>query len=371
VGVLLGLGDSQLREAVVCENRADSRLGFGRRERDRKVERLVVLGHRHQFDRRSVDLEPLGLPIVRVDSGEEPCHLPGAVCTEVEEDRRVTVFDSGEVAVVPRASHDRRFDELVGVVTVVGLLDSFDRRVGSVVGRPVHNCVVGSLRPLPVLVSVHRVVAARDGRHVASAVFPGDRFEVGEELTSRFRCSISSVGEGVCDGLDATLGRTLDQCVEVCLCRVDAAVADETEKVDTSVVLVGGLEGVVDCIDVAELSGVDGVVDPRERLIHRPARADVDVADFTVAHLTVREADRPAVSRECSEGTLASDPVERRCVCRPDGISSVVIAETPAVENDQRRAHIRTVSGRAFRSVDPATVPFQCRYRRLRSYSGS
>jgi len=347
VGVLLRLGDPELCESVIRQHRTQGRLGLLRRERHREVERLVVLGHRDEFDRRRCRLDPRRVPVVRAHVCEHPSQLTSAVGTEVTEHHGVAVREPRVVA------DDGRLDELVGVAAFVRPLDRFDCGVGSVIGFSGDDSVVRASRPFPVLVAIHRVVPPGDGRDTAGATLGGDTLQFGEILSTAVGRGVTAVGERVGDGLDTTVGGRLDQCVEVRLSGVDTAVTDESEQVESAVVA-GVIERVLDGVDPVEPALGDRVVDPRVRLVDDAAGTDVLVADLAVAHLSLREADGAAVRPERPERTGLANPVERRRLGSPDGVPSVVIPQRPPVEHDQRGAHTRGSPSRRFRSVGPS-----------------
>ena len=153
MGVLLGLGDVELGNAVAGEHLRQNVGEILARERDRRGDVVGVLRHLHVVRKRRV-----GAPVEAVEVGlrERPRELAGAVRPEVEEDRRVARPDPAARGI---ADHDR-LDELVGHAGGVARLDRLDRVVGARADA-VHDRVVGPLRAVPAAVAVHRVVAAR------------------------------------------------------------------------------------------------------------------------------------------------------------------------------------------------------------------
>jgi len=118
---------------------------------------------------------------------------------------------------------DDRLDELVRHAGVVTGLYGHGRGLAPA-GSTGDDCVEGSLRPLPALVSVHGVVAARDG---------GDLLlrQLGEIVDGRVRRDVSAVGEGVDERalLHALPPRQLEERPQVVDVRMDAAVGDQAE----------------------------------------------------------------------------------------------------------------------------------------------
>ena len=141
MGVLLGLGDVELADAVLGQHLRDRLGDVLLLERDRAVEVVPVAGHRRQVE-----------PAVEEPLGE----LAGPVGPEVEEDRGVRRPE-------PRARQHDGLDELVRDAGVVARLDRGHRVFGrSRLARDDRG--ERAVRPVPALVAVHRVVAAADGR---------------------------------------------------------------------------------------------------------------------------------------------------------------------------------------------------------------
>jgi hypothetical protein len=93
---------------------------------------------------------------------------------------------------------------------------------------------------------------------------------------------------------------------------VDAAVAHESHEVDAPTGRRDVFERAGDRVVVAERPRLEGVRDPRVRLLDDPPSADVQMADLRVPHLALREPDAPAVYDERSVRAIAGDGVERR-----------------------------------------------------------
>jgi len=131
--------------------------------------------------------------------------------------------------------------------------------------------------------------------------------------------------------------------VEVALVGVDAAVADESEEVDPSARPVDVPERGVDGVVLAEVVGRDGVLDAGVGLFDDPSGTDREMADLAVAHLSLGETDRPAVSGERAGRAGVAVAVERRRAGGPDGVPSrlIVAGQPPAVQDDQRGVHGR------------------------------
>ena len=67
---------------------------------------------------------------------------------------------------------------------------------------------------------------------------------------------------------------------------VDAAVADEAHQMHRAAVGRGSLERGPECLGVSEFALANVAVDSGDPLVDDMSRADVQVADFAVAHLS-------------------------------------------------------------------------------------
>jgi hypothetical protein len=74
-------------------------------------------------------------------------------------------------------------------------------------------------------------------------------------------------------------------------------------------------------------------------LVDDPPGTDVEVTNLAVAHLALREADATPGNRQSSVGAAVGQAIKRRRLGASDRVSSVVIAESPAVENHERSLH--------------------------------
>ena len=79
----------------------------------------------------------------------------------------------------------------------------------------------------------------------------------------------------------------------------------------------------------------NGFVDARQVLDHHAAGADIEMADFGIAHLAVRQADVLARSVENSVRTALPEAAEIRCLSLANGVIARVVAPAPAIQNDQ------------------------------------
>jgi len=103
---------------------------------------------------------------------------------------------------------------------------------------------------------------------------------------------------------------------------------------------------------VLQLSFGNGFVDPGEILINNPARAEVEVADFGVAHLSLRQTDVRTTGTQFPSGIIAVKPVVERGAGKQGGVA-VLLAffaaagiDSPTIANDEnnRPGHGRNLA---------------------------
>ena len=84
-----------------------------------------------------------------------------------------------------------------------------------------------------------------------------------------------------------------------------------------------------------ELAVLDHQLDAGAVHVHDAAGADVEVADFAVAHLPVGQADEVAAGVNERVGILAQQAVVGRLAGERDGVGLGFGAVSPAVEDDE------------------------------------
>jgi hypothetical protein len=160
-------------------------------------------------------------------------------------------------------------------------------------------------------------------------------------ISARFRRGVAAVGENMDDNVgDAfALGHCKER-VKVGVVGVDAAVADEAHEMEAARAGVGhgGFESGI----VAEIAVADHPVDAGDVHLDDAAGADVEMADFGVAHLAIGEADGFATRMDERIGEVPDEGVEDRRVGGEDGVALDGCGVAPAVEdgeNNRRFGH--------------------------------
>ena len=110
---------------------------------------------------------------------------------------------------------------------------------------------------------------------------------------------------------------------------VNAAVRHEPEQVDVSPTFASATERGDERLVLGERAVLDGAVHPDEVLEEDPARADREVPDLGVAHLSRRKADRLAGRGERPVRVSLQERVEHGRVRELDGIPRVRAVRSP------------------------------------------
>ena len=205
--------------------------------------------------------------------------LPHPVRAEVEEDQRIAVFDPPQVGSLGRQHRDR-LHELVGHALLVKPPYRLQRLLRLRADTERHQ-VVTALHALPSLVAVHREIAADDGGEMRARAE-----QLAQVLLGRLRRRVAAVEDGMDeDSLRAERVRRVDQLVQMRLQRVHAAIGQQPHEMHPPPAYRLGQHLVLRQI---------GVADAHDVLIDHASRADVQVPDLGIAHLSVRQSDRGA-----------------------------------------------------------------------------
>jgi hypothetical protein len=153
------------------------------------------------------------------------------------------------------------------------------------------------------------------------------------------------------DALHAPLRRQVDQREQVLVHRVNAAGADQAEDVQRTMIALRELTGLDERGIIEKGTTPDGLVDPHEVLHDHAAGPEVQVADFAVSHLPLRQSN--SQSRRLEQGARRAGPqsIPGRRVGECDRVSLPRFAISPSVEHDEHDGaalrHSATISRRS------------------------
>ena len=338
MGVFLGLGNMELPQAQAREVFAEGIVEVLLGEEDMDAGERVVVG-RHAVVLEVRDGGHVLLRDVVLSEGDGD--FLGAVAAEVEEDDDIARLDATVDGAV-----DEGFHELVGVLVGlgVGVVARLDTRhhVGHGAALSVDNEVVSKLDAVPMLVAVHGVVAADGGGHHAGAGGLHVLLQVDDEALAGPGVGIAAVHEAVDVAVeDAILGGDVDEFLEVVYRGVDAAVGGQPHEVEA---MAGGLGVGVGRLDFGVVEdGIvgAGAVDAHEVLVDNASSTDVEVAGLRVAHLSGREAHSLAGGLEDGMGVGSVEVVDVGRGGLGDDVGNALVADAPAVEDDEEHLAVR------------------------------
>ena len=122
---------------------------------------------------------------------------------------------------------------------------------------------------------------------------------------------------------------------------VDAAVGNEPEKMQAGIVGQHVVHRFVQFRICKEGTVFDRIGDQGQILVDHTAGTDVEVPDFTVAHLAVRQADRFAAAQQLGGGVGIEKMIQIRLFCQADRIACTGRCFAEAIEDHQ---HSRSFS---------------------------
>jgi hypothetical protein len=259
VRILLGLRQPQIGARVAGHDIGEIAAEGLRFENHGQPEGPVVDGHRCR-----VYVRPLrAIEAVERVERDRPGDLTHAIGAEVETDHRVAVANRSDGSVVGVGNYDR-FDELVGDLFLVRLLDGRGRRLPAAVGAAVDDRLVREMRAVPSLVAIHRVVPADDRGHSSGRGTRQRVMKLCEVADPSRRGRIAPVGNGVDEDAGDTSPRGhVDERMEMTLVTVHAAVGQEADEVQRVAIPGAAVQAGGEDLVVEQLAVLDALVDPR------------------------------------------------------------------------------------------------------------
>ncbi len=214
-----------------------------------------------------------------------------------------------------------------------------DHRVGIGEARPfgLYDGAIGLDHALPALVAIHGVVAAADRRDRDRR---RQRFRQARDIVPRgARRRVTAVGKGVHDGRQVRAHEDSCECGGVILMRMHASGRYQPDEMAGAAGSPHAFDHALQRGGTVDLAAGDRLVDAGQILHHQPARADVEMADLGISHLSRGQADVLSGGVQESVRTARPQAVERGRARLPDGVVGNIVAPAPAVEHDQ---HHRT-----------------------------
>ena len=334
MGILLGLGNAQLRFALFCQIFAHHVCKHLRTERHLHVRHCgVVLRKAHVIQRKTA-VAALEARKTVVYKGAR--NLPRAVGTEVEEHNAVP----GRYAAA--LTRDGRHDKFIRYALGVAVRHHLCGR--AVHALAVHHRGVGLLHALPAVIAVHRVVAARDRGNSANA----DLVHFGLQFLDKALAGIGRHIAAVHDGMHINLLQArapghFQQRIQVRIVAVHAAIGNKANQVQRSAVFFDALHRARKRGVFKEAAVLNILGNARQLLINDAPCADVGMAHLAVAHLAVRQADIHARGTDGGIRILREQTVQVRRFCGGNGVAvGLVRHPAKAVHNAKKQRLFQT-----------------------------
>ncbi len=334
--VLLGLRKTKLCVSLVCKPLAEGIGDLDFLERYFLVrDGLVII-----LEADILHIEALSaraslqfVKLVEIIITEAVRDLTCSVGTEIEENDRVSILDGGYRCSV-LFEDNRRADELIRFVLVIGLRDRLVRRVSSD-ALALRERIIRIGDTVVVIVPVHCVITSGDHRDLSDAEFLHLILELLNVIDTALRGCITSVEEAVYIDIRKSLFLChLEQRIKVCDMAVDTAVREKAVQMQVS----SGLLYILHCVKelriLEELAVLDFLGDAGKILINDAAGAHIHVTDLRVAHLAVRKTDRKTARVSFDEGIFLHQLVHDGRFCLGDRIVKRVVGKAIAVKNE-------------------------------------
>ncbi len=116
---------------------------------------------------------------------------------------------------------------------------------------------------------------------------------------------------------------------------VNTAVGKQSQQMEGRIVLLYVIYGPVQSLIFKKAVVFYGFSDSGQFLIDDSPGADIEMSDFRVAHLPIRQADGRSAGSETRSGILGKNFVQIRLLRLSDGIALLAAAQPEAVENHQ------------------------------------
>src|SRR5712671_1984154 len=194
------------------------------------------------------------------------------------------------------------------------------------------NGAIGEFDALPPIVAIHGVVAPDQRGDLTDTQFANLLLESLHEIAAAVRRSIPAIHEAVDqDVLDFLLLGHFQQCEQMIDVRVHAAIAKQAHQMQST--LAATLHGLLKERHVLQLLVGDEQVNAGDVHVYDAAGADIEVADFAIAHLALGQADVWAGGMDQRIREFLEQGVISRFARKGDGVAFGFSAESPAVEH--------------------------------------
>ena len=189
---------------------------------------------------------------------------------------------------------------------------------------------------IPAIVAVHGVVTADQRGDATLAQLGKQGIEAFDGGLCAARGDVTAIQEGVqVDGFGTTLGGQLNHGRDVIFVAVDATFGQQPHDVHGLALAAGGIDGLAQRGILEEVTVTDLFGDAGQLLINHATGTDVDVANFGVTHLTIRQTDIHTGGGDQGVGIVGTQGVEVRSLGGSDGVELFLGAVAPTIHDDQ------------------------------------
>ena len=252
-------------------------------------------------------------------------NLLGAVVAEVEEEHHIALLDASVNSRV-----DDGFDKLVGNALVIGLLDG-THHIVALLAHASRKHVIGHLDAIPVVITVHRIIAANNGGHCTSALLA--------VLSDSCYKALAALGVGVTTIHETVNKHTLQgillgdvaQGHQVLLRTMNAACACQAHDMQ-SLAVVTGIGKRVDHLGILHDGTIlNALVNLDQILIDHTSATNVQVANLAVTHLSIGQTHVFATGLESAVWIGGAQKVEIRCRSAINSVAMTLGTLAPTV----------------------------------------
>ena len=90
----------------------------------------------------------------------------------------------------------------------------------------------------------------------------------------------------------------------------------------------------MECLVFFKISFPDGFVDPCQFLVDDPASAYIEMSNFRVSHLSIRQADIFSIRHQGSMWMVIPERVKIGCISGLDGADGRIWVESPSIQDN-------------------------------------
>ena len=138
--------------------------------------------------------------------------------------------------------------------------------------------------------------------------------------------------------------RQLDDCVQMRVMAVDAAVAHQAHQMQRGAVRLAVFDRAEQSLVLEEVAVLDRLRDAGQLLIDDAASADVRVTDFAVAHLPVRQADVHAGRADVGHRTGFHQFIQTGRVSGDNGVAVIAFILAEAVHDAKQYRFFHSIN---------------------------